>query len=718
MRNKVLIGASSGPGLSGLQVIRDLKLGNCVLADLPFDREEALAMMRFCRENEITIFLSELVFRGTKDLYRPTKTRMPREQFWSREALNAVLDEAGDFYGGRMTIGEAGGILYWPKEYLIGEGVGAFTALGPWNTMIEARNAYIEYLRDFIRFEQEELSRGPLMNVESSLVFKYHCEAGIDVLCHEALPGDPHRMQAAIRGAARAYNKPWGTHIAMGWYGGITVDKLWMKRWKTSVWHCYLTGSEFIYPETGHLALKEHQSGHVFEPSSDEMKTARHILREAYQFSLIHERPAGGPKVTLGIVSGYGDGAPGLWNPWAWGQYHDPKWLAGPPEHGWELVDQLHRREEWSNYTVSGERDWSGNPPDGQYDIVPIESSLENLQHYGCLVFLGWNTMTAEIYEKLKAYVQGGGHLLMFLPQVSTHEERGAALQVYNGGDLSDLFGVKVTGWEPQDVRGIKFLFQSSLPGYRLPVGDIECDPRFMGNFTPARLELATARVLCGHDVMFSAEMDDIVKQPVLVENRLGEGVAMLVTLAEYPGDTAVVGFAQELLRVVSAGEQSAVRLLASDRVRYAVYDLERAEEQVIYLLNTDPDCAAPARLAIGEALSSEFTIPANEFLVAYQFGNVLVQPANRNVDLVECGRNDTVLNLKFNALKSQQVLVQNLGPLPCTVTLNGSAVELAGGSTASVTLDRCEDPDNPAYAPDFLQEPVLAVEIDGRTAY
>ena len=49
MAKQVLIGASSGPGLAGLEVIRDLKLGNCVLADLPFDREEAVAMLRFCR---------------------------------------------------------------------------------------------------------------------------------------------------------------------------------------------------------------------------------------------------------------------------------------------------------------------------------------------------------------------------------------------------------------------------------------------------------------------------------------------------------------------------------------------------------------------------------------------------------------------------------------------------------------------------------------------
>jgi hypothetical protein len=109
MTNRVLIGASTGPGLDGLKAFVALRLGNCALADLPFDRDEAIAMMRYCREHEITLFLSELVYRGSTQLYRPEKTKIPREEFWSKDELNAILAEAGEFYGGRMTIGEAGG---------------------------------------------------------------------------------------------------------------------------------------------------------------------------------------------------------------------------------------------------------------------------------------------------------------------------------------------------------------------------------------------------------------------------------------------------------------------------------------------------------------------------------------------------------------------------------------------------------------------------------
>ncbi|MEN6643333.1 MAG: hypothetical protein ABFE08_12880 [Armatimonadia bacterium] len=715
--DRVLIGASAGPGVAGLQVVEGLRLGNCVLCDLPNDLQEGLAMARFCRERQIVLFLSELVFRGSKDLWRPSKQRLAREECLSREEINSIIAEAGEWYGGRMTIGESGGVLYWPKHYLRRGAEVAFVSLPECETMLEAREAYVEYLKDFIDFERESVSDGPLMNVDSSLVFKYHAEAGIDVFCHEALPGDPHRMQAAIRGAARAYGKPWGTHIAMGWYGGVTVDKLWMKRWKSSVYHCYLTGSEFIYPESGHLALTEHQTQKRYEPLSEEMREARRILREAYQFSLVHTRPAGGPKVRLGIVYGYGDGAPGLWNPYAWGQTHEEKWLAGAPEAGWELVDGLHRREEWSNYSVQGEVDWSGNPPYGQYDIVPIEAEVEVLKRYGCLVFVGWNTMTEEIYGKLKEYVAGGGRLLMFLPQLREDADRGAKPVLYANGDFSDLFGVRVTGKGTKDVRGVKFLAQSSVPEYRLPVADVQCDPRFLGNFTPAGLEVTTARVLVGHDVLFGAEAEQLARQPVVVENKVGDGLAMLVTLFEYPADEAVVGLTRELLRVVSAGEQGEVRVLGSDRVRWAVYEAPEGA-QVLYLLNTDPDCAAPVRVWVEGRLSEEFTVPANEMVVAYRLGEVLVVAEDKCVELQRWEGNEGEVELSVYSVRGQALGVHSVGDEARVVKVNGTAVAVGAGEAAEVEIERREAPGGAGYAEDFLVEPELGVEIDPKTSY
>ena len=60
-----------------------------------------------------------------------------------------------------------------------------------------------------------------------------------------------------------------------------------------------------------------------------------------------------------------------------------------------------------------GEYSLSNGPAYGIYDVVPIESDVSLLKKYEYLMFLGWNSMTEEIYEKLKEYVACGGKLLL-----------------------------------------------------------------------------------------------------------------------------------------------------------------------------------------------------------------------------------------------------------------------------------------------------------------
>jgi hypothetical protein len=204
----------------------------------------------------------------------------------------------------------------------------------------------------------------------------------------------------------------------------------------------------------------------------------------------------------------------------------------------------------------------------------------------------------------------------------------------------------------------------------------------------------------------------------VLVENKLGEGTVLLVTLWEYPADEAVVGLTRELLRVISAGEQGPIRLMGSDRVRYAVYDLHGDAGQVIYLLNTDPDCSAPVRLWIDGQQTEEVIIPANEFTVAYRLGSVVVVPGDRRVDIVHCEWEDWELALDLHAVVSQDVRVENVGTDALTVTLNGAVVELAAGAAESVPMARSVPDGEVGYEPDFADEPDYDGEIDADTAY
>ena len=637
---------------------------------------------------------------------------MPREEFYSKADFDEITDAAGEFYGGRITIGEAGGVLYWPKAYTINRRINNYVNLPPVETMAQAKDAYIRYLRQFIEFERREIGKGPLMNVESGLVFKYHAEAGIDILCQEMMPGDPHLMTAALRGAARAYGKPWGIHVAMHAYGGVSLpDELWQRRWRMSLLYSYLSGAEFIWPESGHYRAHNRQNGKKFGFNTKEMKRVRRTLRMLHQLSRIHTRPERGPMVSLGVVHGNLDGTPGLWNRYAWGQYGDRKWREGPAERGWRLVDTFHRKEDCFNPYVQGKLDFSGNPPYGQYDVVPVEAPLKIMKRYSCLLFVGWNTMTSEIYEKLKEYVESGGHLVMYLPHLSTHTDRARAIKLFRNGDFRDLFGVRVMGKVKSDVIGVKCLANSSLRAYRFPLWRINTDPRFLGEITAARLQLTTARVISGYDDYYRTTPEELVKRPLLLEKSAGRGKAFLVAAWQYPADEGILPFTEDLLRAVLAGEQGKVRLLSTDRVRYAVYEGRAPGSarafRVIYLLNTDLNCAASARLWLAGKSTEEISIPCADMRIAYCCGNLLLIPSDARVEMKRWNQTARGCSFEFFSVCDQEMGIHNLSKKKAKIIVNGASASCPAGSRLKVRLPRTVDPSRRKFFDrDFLDEP------------
>jgi hypothetical protein len=717
MAQRTMFGAGVPVGLQAMKDFTALKLGECALTLLPMDKAEALAVARYCRERRIRLYFSEILWRGDTDkgFSFAARRRMPRSDFYTKAEMDEIIDAAGQSYGGRMTIGEFGGVLYLPKAYLTGrraKSLEIFSGLPAVQRVDQARDAYIKYLKRFIEYERREIGKGPLLDVDSALVFKYHAQAGIDILCLEAMPGDPHLMHAAVRGAARAYNKPWGTHIALVCYGGMNFDELWMKRWKTSFYHAYLCGAGFVWPECGYYDYDQRR-GQKFDFHSPQMKRARRVMRECYQFSRVHTRPDAAPTVTLGVVYGNLDGAPGLWNRYAWGQFRGKKWLENAADRGWRLVDKFHRREDWPKETVQGERDFSGNPPYGQYDVVPIEAPLSVLKSYRCLVFLAWNTMTDEIYDKLKSYVRAGGHLVMWLPHLSVETDRGKPVKLYRNGDFRDLFGVSILGKGRKDVRGIKCMAKSSLPEYGFPFWRTDTDPRFLGGFTPSKVELAGARVISAHDDFYHVTPEKLAGRPVLTEHTLGKGKAFLVSAWEYPADEGLLPFTEDVLRTVLAGEQGRIRLLGSDRVRYAVYGglhpAARGNVTGVYLLNTDPDNDASVRLWIEGRLAGPFEVPANALRIVYCLDALVLAPEEPLVDFKSVVAVKDRTEIEFYSVNDQRVEAQNIGDAAWKVSVNGRARVLQPGERRPFTVRRRADPARREFfALDFLDEPFV----------
>lgn len=130
----ILIGASVPVGLEQLKTFRALKIGEAVLTRLPLEKAEALAVARYCKRHKITLYFSELLYRGTTELCWSAQRRMPREEFYTKAELEEIFDAAGEYYGGRMTLGEAGGVLYWLKAWTINRRARCYENLKPVQT--------------------------------------------------------------------------------------------------------------------------------------------------------------------------------------------------------------------------------------------------------------------------------------------------------------------------------------------------------------------------------------------------------------------------------------------------------------------------------------------------------------------------------------------------------------------------------------------------------
>ncbi|MDP6438917.1 MAG: hypothetical protein QGH74_04705, partial [Candidatus Brocadiia bacterium] len=518
----------------------------------------------------------------------------------------------------------------------------------------------------------------------------------------ESQPGDYDLLYGALRGASRAYGqKEFGAHIAIGAYAGPrAADPLWLKRWQVSLYFSYISGSAFIYPESGHMG------------STPDKLECRRILREFYQFANIHARPAVGPKVRIGFVYGHLDGFPGLWNKRVWGQA-GKKWLHGPAEWGWDYIKNVHRKEEWFNPYVVGGQDFSGHLPGGLYDVVPIEAPSKLLNRYPCLIFLGWNTMTEEIYGKLKDYVAGGGHLLMSVPHLSTHLDRAADLKLFRGGDFSDLFGVKITGKGETIVTGVKSVNDCSIPSYTIRNWAHVGDPCFIGNMTPARVKLAGAQVLVGAQARHVLPKEEVAKRPLLVEHSLGKGKAFLITTWEYPGAKGMEEFVNAILMAVYAGEQTRsnrhlerhVRVAGSDRVRHAVYSEKGVT--TVYLLNTDLDSPHPVNLHVGDTCLPAIEVPATDIRIVHIAHGLVLIPEQKFTDIKAWTCKGNGHRIDYTSLNRQKALIVNLEGRTQRVQIGGRTVSCPSGRSVTAALPRQVDEKRKEFfAKGFLDEP------------
>jgi len=517
-----------------------------------------------------------------------------------KETVDEMKRIAGKYFVGDM-IGETGSSVAckWPGYYEKTDSPNWDSDIGTKKhpDMKAAHEAYVKEVSKLIEIDRA-LGIPEVVSVEATGLNKYNAEAGVTIPMLELMCGSPEPLVSSLRGMARAYDsKMWGTYVAHEWYGGMRHDDpLKRKRLELAYKYAYLAGTQAFCLESGDELIASY--GHRFEYDSEICEDYRRVLSDMMDYIKKDERPVGGPRVNVAFVSGLHD----AWGSWGgsyvWNQFEGEEWGHNEAEHSWRLLSEIGTKRTWDDIGNFGERDYSALPSFGMYDIVPIEAPVEKLLKYDYLIFIGWNSMTDENMDKLYEYVKQGGNLLMTAAHLNYSSKRTDEFIMPDAERLEKLFGIRYTGEIFKSNNGVKFNYDSLCPKISYPgTKSLACDPIYAAGYVDyARFELEGANETALINDSFSKKPS---MAPAVIENSVGKGIATLVASVNYPGNPKLYPLYRALVREIITRSNELypnLRVLSSDRLRYAVY-----EGNKIYLLNTDYDLPITVKIMYGD---------------------------------------------------------------------------------------------------------------------
>ena len=513
--------------------------------------------------------------------------------------LNASLVRGIEKIAGELFIGEFFGEAGSDKAakdkgyYVEGSDVLALQ-MPPqdFKNMQQAKDNFVRFIRGMTAYD-DSIGLKKTALVEATALSRYELEGGIRTPVLEVLPGDPEKLIAFTRGAAIGYGREaWGGFIACEWYGGYRhEDELKKARLELTYKYLYLSGANITLLESGNHEIKSF--GYDLGYDSELCRSYRKAQSDFQRFIEENPRPPCGPVAKVAFVAGNLDGYTDFMGASSWCQFGREEWGNGAPEKSWNLLSEVFRARDWHDPAAfaADRLDLNASPAYGCYDVIPAESPLSVYLGYDYIIFAGWNTMTEELYSRLTEYVRGGGVLLLSAAHLSIDPARGAKPDIIRGGDLSELFGCRLVGSERLN-SGVKFTRDSFVPGLQYPgTRNFWCDALYGAGFaTYACSELTGGTVRC----MLSDSFRPPAKEcfPVLVENRLGKGTAILCTALDYPGAPAVYPLYSHVVKALLAASHANcdLKVTGSDRIRYALFFDDKTGEETIYLLNTAND--------------------------------------------------------------------------------------------------------------------------------
>ncbi len=469
-------------------------------------------------------------------------------------------------------------------------------------TMEEAEREAIASLKevaDAFRIPGVRVSMG-----DASGGSRYAYMAGFDVLRCETFVGHSALLLPNARGAARAFDKDmWGAHVASQ-HNAKPELEYGIRRFYLGVYQPYMMGATFVFEEDSQF---QHNTTDKMVRGDYLPREKNRIMQRFLKYSKTHPRK-GRPLVDVAVLQGRfappisglscannGGAADSRYeneNYPVWSHYGNKRWSWGyrQPEKGLHLLETLAPGVFLTPLMqdVDHNRKFFSGSPRGEFDFLPVQATVDCMGEYALMLALDWHTMKAdgEDYDKLLAYVQAGGTLFISVPQFTTRTDREflsdmTDLQLYNGGDLRDLCGVRVGERIPDPVDGVSFCGEwadcvvTPYEGIRRPNTDEDED----GPCYPAQVELCGAAVVAA----------DRKGRPLLVKHTVGKGQVYLLCTYAYPGHEALKAFLPTVIdRLVATHAETAVRLGGDcDDVYLSLWG-EPGKPDKLYLLNTD----------------------------------------------------------------------------------------------------------------------------------
>jgi hypothetical protein len=399
---------------------------------------------------------------------------------------------------------------------------------------------------------------------EASWLAVYNVEAGFEQINAEAVTGfSPHF--GVVRGALRGRpNVTFGHHIAIEWYLGYPYDNLKTHRFRLFAYLTWTHGGQYVYAENSLFFSNSYERHDPEDPFPAENRS---VLRRFYDMVRVQPR-TGEQCAELAAIYGnlesifwYDDDVlPEMDSTSRWDQLFWNKWDGSFCKPAWRALDGWLPPLEIEPYNKNRSiLKWFASNPYGNVDVISINRPADILSKYKVLAFLGWNTMTDDIVEKLKKYVHNGG--ILFIG--GCHFDRRTLSEGEYAIDTSgaeNLLGLSVTG--PGALAG-----DVAWQGGSYSAGE---------GIRLCSLKLHNAEILA----------KDKSGNPVLLHNRYGKGEVYFNNFWDYPATKEVVELTKSFLSRIGELAQGDFGLEDAGGINCSHWHDRQTGTRRLYLVN------------------------------------------------------------------------------------------------------------------------------------